>query len=142
MRTLSYLRGAPLAVVLLSASALAWAQAARPIEEAAAASPSGKLEALSLAVGETRTLSAKGVRNYSLGLNELVDTRITPDGSQFVLVGKKTGTTTLLLIYDDGKRGTYEIQVTERSQAAVEQELQSLLAGESGVSFRRIGGRA
>jgi pilus assembly protein CpaC len=141
MRTLSYLRGATLASVLLSASALAWAQAARPVEEAAAPTPAGKLEALSLAVGETRTLSAKGVRNYSLGLNELVDTRITPDGSQFVLVGKKTGTTTLLLIYDDGKRGSYEIQVTERSQAAVEQELEALLTGESGVSFRRIGGR-
>jgi pilus assembly protein CpaC len=45
------------------------------------------------------------------------------------------------LIYDDGKRGSYEIQVTERSQAAVEQELEALLTGESGVRFRRIGGR-
>jgi pilus assembly protein CpaC len=141
MRIRWYLRGAPLAALLLSASALAWAQAAKPVEETAAPSPGGKLEALSLAVGETRTLNAKGVRNYSLGLSELVDTRITPDGSQFVLVGKKTGTTTLLLIHDDGKRSSYEIQVTERSQAAVEHELEALLTGESGVRFRRIGGR-
>jgi pilus assembly protein CpaC len=141
MRIRRYLRGASLAVLLLSASALAWAQAARPVEETAPPSAAGKLEALSLAVGETRTLNAKGVRNYSLGLSELVDTRITPDGSQFVLVGKKTGTTTLLLIHDDGKRSSYEIQVTERSQAAVEHELEALLTGESGVSFRRIGGR-
>jgi pilus assembly protein CpaC len=110
-------------------------------EAAAAAATSGKSELVSLAVGETRTLSAKGVRNYSLGLNDLVDTRITPDGSQFVLVGKRAGSTTLLLIHDDGHRSTYEIQVTEHSQAAVQRELEDLLAGESGVSFRRIGNR-
>jgi pilus assembly protein CpaC len=137
----SHTRAAALGALLLSATALAWAQAAKPPEETAAPSAGGKIEALSLAVGETRTLSAKGVRNYSLGLSDLVDTRITPDGSQFVLVGKKTGSTTLLLIFDDGKRSSYEIQVTERSQAAVEHELEALLTGESGVSFRRIGSR-
>lgn len=136
-------QGGPALALLLSATALGWAQVpgqpAKPSEEPAAAA--GKVEGLSLAVGETRTLSAKGVRNYSLGLAELVDTRITPDGSQFVLVGKKTGTTTLLLIGDDGRRSSYEIQVTERSQAAVEHELEALLAGESGVHSRRIGSR-
>lgn len=128
------------AFALVSVSVCALGQTAKPVEDPGAGA-SAKLESLSLAVGETRTLSAKGVRNYSLGLNELVDTRITPDGSQFVLVGRKTGTTTLLLIHDDGKRSTYEIQVTERSQAAVEQELDALLAGESGVKFRRVGSR-
>jgi pilus assembly protein CpaC len=135
----SLFRGAPAVALLLTASGLGWAQGARPIEDAAA--PSGNVESLSLAVGETRTLSAKGIRNYSVGLSELVDTRITPDGSQFVLVGKKTGTTTLLLIGDDGRRTAYEIQVTDRSQAAVQHELESLLAGESGVQSRRIGSR-
>jgi pilus assembly protein CpaC len=133
-------RGAPALALLLTATALAWAQAPKPPEEVAAG-PTGKIEQVSLAVGETRTLSAKGVRNYSVGLSELIDTRITPDGSQFVLVGKKTGSTTLLLIHDDGRRSNYEIQVTERSQAAVQRELEELLAGESGVDFRRIGSR-
>ncbi len=143
MRIRSLFYAAPALSLLLSASALGFAQSpgqapAKPTEEPAAA---GKIEALSLAVGETRTLSAKGVRNYSLGLAELVDTRITPDGAQFVLVGKRAGTTTLLLIFDDGRRATYEIQVTERSQAAVEHELEALLAGEAGVQSRRIGSR-
>jgi hypothetical protein len=141
MKMRSLLCAAPALAALLTATVLGWAQAAKGPEETTAAGAGGKIEALSLAVGETRTLSAKGVRNYSLGLSELVDTRITPDGSQFVLVGKKTGTTTLLLIHDDGKRSSYEIQVTERSQAAVENELGALLEGESGVNFRRIGGR-
>jgi pilus assembly protein CpaC len=132
--------GAQAVAVLLMATAVAWAQTAKPAEELATGA-SAKVEQVSLAVGETRTLSAKGVRNYSLGLNDLVDTRITPDGSQFVLVGRKTGSTTLLLIHDDGRRTSYEIQVTERSQAAVQRELEELLAGESGVDFRRIGSR-
>jgi pilus assembly protein CpaC len=139
MSTRRLTRAAPALLLLLTASALAGAQTPKPPEETAGAL--GKIEQVSLAVGETRTLSAKGVRNYSLGLNDLVDTRITPDGAQFVLVGKKTGSTTLLLIYDDGRRASFEIQVTERSQTAVQRELEELLAGESGVDFRRIGSR-
>jgi pilus assembly protein CpaC len=140
MTTRRFTRGIPALALLLSATAVGWGQTGKPSEELAAG-PAGKAEQVSLAIGETRTLNAKGVRNYSLGLNDLVDTRITPDGSQFVLVGKKTGSTTLLLIRDDGRREAYEIQVTERSQAAVQRELEELMQGESGVDFRRIGSR-
>lgn len=101
----------------------------------------GKLEELSLAVGETRTLSAREVRNYSLGLSDIVDTRITPDGTQFVIVGKRAGSTTLLLLNNDGSKKTYEIQVTARSEAAVRHELDELLDGIPGVQSHRVGSR-
>lgn len=123
----------------LSATHPLLAEGPRASDDTAPGGAVSKAEDLALAVGETHTLSAKGVRNYSLGLSDIVDTRITPDGSQFVIVGKHSGMTTLLLIHDDGKRTSYDIQVTERSQAAVQRELEQLLAGEPGVRFRVIG---
>ncbi len=98
-------------------------------------------QSLFLAIGETRMLSARGVRNYSLVLPDVVDARITPDGSQFVIVGKQPGSTSLLLIHDDGSRTTYDIRVTARSEASVKRELEQLLQGQPGVQYRRIGGR-
>lgn len=144
---------------LATVSALAWTTPAwpaepRPAEPGKAEAPRadagrlenakndpGKLEDMSLAVGETRTLSAREVRNYSLGLSDIVDTRITPDGNQFVIVGKRAGSTTLLLLNNDGSRKTYAIQVTARSEAAVDRELEQLLQGIAGVQSRRVGSR-
>jgi pilus assembly protein CpaC len=98
-------------------------------------------EEMTLAVGETKTLSAKDVKNYSEGVAGIVDTRLTPDGTQFVLVGKKPGTTTLLLIRGDGTQVTYDITVAARSPQAVERELTQLIEGTPGVRVRRVGGR-
>jgi pilus assembly protein CpaC len=101
----------------------------------------GKTEELTLAVGETRTLVARDVKNYSLGLADIVDVRITPDNNQFVVVGKHAGTTTLLLIKNDGARVTYDINVTSRSEGSVARELDQLLEGTAGIVVRRVGGR-
>ncbi len=117
------------------------AQNAKPQEGPTPAEPGVPAEELTLAVGESRTLSAKGVKNYSIGFGDVLEARITPDGAQFVLAGKRAGMTTLLLLFDDGRRVTYNVQVTARSEAAVKRDLQQLLAGESGVRFRQIGGR-
>jgi pilus assembly protein CpaC len=101
----------------------------------------GKTEELSLAVGETRTITARDVKNYSLGLADIVDVRITPDNNQFVVVGKHAGSTTLLLIKNDGSRVTYDINVTSRSEGSVARELDQLLEGTTGVVIRRVGSR-
>ena len=69
-------------------------------------------EDLTLAVGETKTISAQDVKNYNDSGQGVIDIRLTPDGAQFVIVGKKAGTTTLLLIKHDGTQITYEITVT------------------------------
>lgn len=99
------------------------------------------IKEMALAVGETRTISAAGVKNYSEGVTGVVDVRLTPDGAQFVITGKRPGNTTLLLIFNNGNQTTYEITVSTRSPAAVEHELEQLLEGQSGVRVRRIGGR-
>ncbi len=126
------------ASLLASTSALFWPA---PAESAETDKTAGKNEQMSLAVGETRTLSAREVKNYSLGLPDIVDTRITPDGNQFVIVGKRPGSTTLLLLNNDGSRKTYELEVTVRSQGSVERELAQLLDGIPGVQSRVVGSR-
>jgi pilus assembly protein CpaC len=118
-----------------------WMGPTREASAQARAAENGRLEELSLAVGETRTVSARDIRNYSLSLTDVVDTRLTPDNGQFVIVGKRPGSTSLLLIKNDGTQTTYEITVTPRPLADVERELQQLLDGVTGVRYRRIGNR-
>lgn len=109
--------------------------------EAFAQAKGGAHEDISLAVGETRTLSAVGVKEYSEGVKGIVDVVPTPDGRTFVLTGKKPGATTLLLIRTDGTTTTYEIAVATRNPALVEKEVQQLMEGIPGLRTRRIGSR-
>jgi pilus assembly protein CpaC len=111
-------------------SPAAWAQPDR-------ASAVEKETELSLAVGETRTLPARDVRNYS-DFGGIIDVRLTSDGSQFVIVGRKPGSTTLLFIRNDGSQSKINVNVFIRPPEAVEQELAQLLSGFS-VRTRRIG---
>lgn len=91
-----------------------------------------------LSIGETRTISARDVKNYSEGVPGIIDVRLTSDANQFVLVGKRAGSTTLLLIKTDGSQSALNINVFARSPATVEKELNELLVGLN-VRSRRIG---
>src|SRR6185295_4068396 len=93
---------------------------------------------INLAVGETRTISARDVKNYSEGVAGIVDIKLTSDANQFVLVGRKPGSTTLLLIKNDNSQTTLSLNVFARPPAVVEKELASLLSGLN-VHPRRIG---
>ena len=92
---------------------------------------------LSLSIGETRTIPARDVRNYS-EFGGVIDVRLTSDASQFVIVGRKPGSTTLLLIKNDGSQSKVNVNVFIRAPEAVEAELAALLQGFS-VQTRRIG---
>jgi pilus assembly protein CpaC len=96
---------------------------------------------LTLAVGENKTLTAQGVKQYTEGTPGIVDVRLTPDSSKFIVVGQKPGTTTLLLINDDGTQTNYTINVFSRSPEVVEKELGELLEGYTGLRVRRVGSR-
>lgn len=111
------------------------------VERAALAEERGKGEEITLAVGETKVLPASGIKNYSAGLEGVVDVRLPQDGSQFVITGKKPGTTTLLLIRNDNTQVSYEIIVSQRPPQTVERELSQLISNSPGVKVRRIGGR-
>jgi len=94
-----------------------------------------------LAVGETKTIPAGDVKQYSEGSPGIVDVRLTPDGSKFVLVGQRAGSTSLLLIKNDGSQVNWVINVFSRSPDLVERELGQLLEGYPGLRIRRVGSR-
>ncbi len=96
-------------------------------------------ETITLAIGETKIVSAKDVRNYSEGVAGIIDIKLTADASQFVIAGKRPGSTTLLLIKNDGSQITLNIDVFLRSPQVVERELSQLLEGLSAVQVRRVG---
>jgi pilus assembly protein CpaC len=64
-----------------------------------------------LRVGEQKSLSARGIRSYSEGVPGVADIRVTRDQTRFVVVGKQEGTTSLLLIKEDGGQLQYTISV-------------------------------
>ncbi len=99
------------------------------------------IEEFSLAIGETRTLSARNVRNYSEGVPGVVEVKLTSDQANFVITARKPGTTSLLLIRNDGSQQTHTINVFARAPAVVEKELRQLLDGMPNVHLRRIGAR-
>jgi pilus assembly protein CpaC len=96
---------------------------------------------INLAVGESRTISAKDVKNYSEGVAGIIDIKLTTDNSQFVLNGRKPGSTTLLLIKNDGTQITLSVNVFVRAPQVVEKELSQLLGGIAGVTVKRMGAR-
>ena len=98
-------------------------------------------EDIALAIGETRTLSAVGIREYSEGVKGIVDVVPTPDGKTFILTGKKEGTTTLLLITTPARRRPTRSTSRSGTSALVEREVQELIKDISGPKTRRIGAR-
>jgi pilus assembly protein CpaC len=92
-----------------------------------------------VSVGENKTLPASDVRSYSEGAKGIAEVKLTPDGNQFVIVGQKPGSTTLLLIMKDGRQVTYVINVFQRAMETVERELRQLLEGTTGIRLRRVG---
>lgn len=139
-------------VAVLVSALLAWAPAAfgqrsreRGGGAAAAAADEGvrkqDTKELTMATGENRTIPAADVRNYSEGTPGIVDVKLTSDASQFVIVGLKPGSTSLLLIKKDGSEVNWIINVFSRSPQLVEKEVTDLLQGYTGVRLRRVGAR-
>jgi pilus assembly protein CpaC len=71
---------------------------------------------LPIDVGGQETVSGQGVNSYSEGAPGIASVRLTPDGD-FVVVGIRPGSTTLLLIYDDGRRVQYRVTVSDPNAA-------------------------
>ncbi len=100
-----------------------------------------KREDIALAIGETKTISAVGIDQYTEGQSGIVNVQLTDDKTQFVIRAVKPGSTTLLLIRKDKSQVTYDIAVANRPPQVVEKELAQLLEGIPGIRVRRVGGR-
>lgn len=129
------LLAAPLA--LLAAQPAALAQPKPPKTD------SIKMEdkALGLGVGESKTIPALDVKQYSEGTAGVAEIKLTPDGKKFIVSGQKAGTTSLLLIKNDGGQLNWTIKVYSQAPDEVESELSQLLVGYTGIRVRKIGSR-
>jgi len=96
---------------------------------------------LSLIVGENKSVPAQGVTSYSVGAGGVVDVKVAPGGSQFVFVGARPGSTTVLMLMQNGTQVTYAITVFARSPEQVQQEVEQLLQGYTGLRLRKVGTR-
>jgi pilus assembly protein CpaC len=96
---------------------------------------------ISLAIGENKTIIAPDVKQYSEGPPGIAEVKLTPDGKKFIVIGQKAGTTSLLLIKNDGTQTNYVIQVYSQAPDLVEAELKQLLEGYTGLRVRKIGSR-
>ena len=96
---------------------------------------------IAISVGENKTIPAIGVKNYTEPAGGIVDVKLTTDNKQFVITGIKPGSTSLLLIKDNGKEVNWIINVFNRSPAVVENELKQLLEGYPSVRVQRVGAR-
>jgi len=114
-----------------------------PLRAAAEAqrAPSDPMLELNLAVGENQTVPAADVKSYSEGAPDIAEIKLTPTGAQFVIVGQKPGSTTLLLLKRDGTETTYNINVFARPLRTVQKELNELLGDQTGIMVKKIGAR-
>ncbi|MGC4068888.1 MAG: pilus assembly protein N-terminal domain-containing protein [Polyangiaceae bacterium] len=78
-----------------------------------APTPTVRSESLELEVGEQRVISSEGVQSYSEGSKGIVDVRLTKDASQFIVVGLREGTTTVLFLMLDGTEKHVRITVSD-----------------------------
>lgn len=123
---------------MLACSVALWTEPLRGQEGEKPAAGDEQTNEINLSVGETRTISAENVKNYSEGVKGIVEVKLTTDARQFVVVGRNPGSTTLLLIHTDGSQRTLNLNVFARSPELVESELAQLLKGLN-VRTRRIG---
>lgn len=124
-----------------SVSHVAFAQSSSSSGSARAAQGTTPSNEISLAVNEQYIIPATGIRSYSEGAPGIVDVRIPSDGSRIILVGQRPGSTSLLVIRNDGSQQTYSINVFRMPMETVRQNLQQLLQGYSGVTINQVGGR-
>jgi len=135
------------AAAIVAASSRAYAQPGTPAQPSSgsSSSSSGPTKAqtheLNMVVGENKTIAASDVSSYSIGAPGVVDVKVTPDLSQFVVVALRPGSTTLLTLKKGGQEVTYAITVYSRAPQLVEKELEQLLLGYTGLRLRKVGTR-
>jgi len=107
----------------------------------AAAAPVINTEEMSLAVGENRTIPATEVQSFSNAADAIAEVKVPANGAQLVIVGRKPGTSTLLLLMKDGREVVWKINVFAQPVQVVESELTELLGDAPGIGVRRVGPR-
>ena len=136
------------AAAALLATSTAHAQRRHPVSAAQASGAAADVKPtkattieVNLTVGDNKTIPAADVSSYSVGASGIVDVKVTPDQNQFVVIGLRPGSTTVLMLKKSGAEVTYAITVYARPPEIVEKELEALMVGYTGLRIRSIGPR-
>lgn len=116
------------------------APASATAEEKAAVRKSSTID-INIVVGENKTIPASDVASYSVGSQGIADVKVAPDQKNFVIVGTRPGSTTILMLKNNGSEVMYSVNVYARAPEIVEKELQALLVGYTGLRIRSVGPR-
>lgn len=68
---------------------------------------------IEIPIGSQQLLPAVGIKSYSEGVSGIVDVRLTPEGTHFIVVGIRLGRTSLLMLTEDGRERLYDLRVTQ-----------------------------
>lgn len=136
-------RAPRLSVLVFAAAAALAVTSAKDVVAPTPAHAQGKARTieLNMTVGENKTIPTNNVDSYSVGTPGIIDVKVTPNMNQFVFVGLRPGSTTVLMIRRGGEEVTYAVNVFARAPEAVEQELEQLLLGYTGLRIRKVGTR-
>jgi pilus assembly protein CpaC len=93
---------------------------------------------INLAVGGHKVINANGLASFEESSNIV---KITTEANKLILTGIRPGSSSLLLIYGNGKQEQMPINVYARSPAAIRSEVKTLMNGMNGVDIREVGGR-
>jgi pilus assembly protein CpaC len=134
MRRLAFVA---LSCVALLGPATAYGQRGAPRP---APTANGTTVEVNLVVGEQKTIPSADIASYSPGTPGIVEVKMpTPDLMVFQAV--HPGTTTVLVIKENGQQITYRITVSAKALGPLEGELEQLISGYSGIRIRRVGAR-
>jgi pilus assembly protein CpaC len=97
-------------------------------------------EAIRLAPGHQKVISAPGVTRAAIGNPEIADVKSLPESKQVMVMARREGSTDLILWFRDSTKKTYSIQVAAGG-LDVESEVRKLLKGVEGIEIRKTAGR-
>ncbi len=128
-----------LASSLIAVPAAAQRRGAEKSPPASAAPEAVHAVEVTMAVGDSKSLTVGDVANYHVASDGIVEVHF--NGDTVVFDGKHAGSTSVVLIKRNGFESTYIVNVFLRDPKAVEAELIELLEGYTGVRPRRVGAR-
>ncbi|TXD38955.1 hypothetical protein FRC98_00715 [Lujinxingia vulgaris] len=95
-----------------------------------------------IAVGETLTINARGVRRVSIGLPDVADAQTSNDAQYLFISGKREGVTTVNIFSGSGDdQRTLLIRVVGVNPTSLAEEVRAVLGDRAGVDIRVVKGR-
>jgi len=98
-------------------------------------------ETITVLVGQQSTIDVAGATDVYVGNSNIATVRIHSNQRQAIITGKSAGITSLIVVYESGKRSEKEVQVLTRLPEALIREIDGIFGDIEGVEFRKVGSK-